>query len=241
MLKWILISMMTTTVALAQEDASKAKESDKVDINKLEQKYWSAKDDDFTVVQNRAYTKANRFYLSLTTGVPFNDPYSTGNINAAELGYYFSERLGVNLYYAKGNMRDNDATDQFEERFGVYPDNNKFAGTQVLSATFVPFYAKMSFLDKKIIYFDMGFSLGLGTTDYIIKKQEGDENKNAMTYQFGVTQQIFFTNHFALRVDLMNRWTDQKKMKFKTDAPDRDQGSKVVNDSSLLMGLTYWF
>src|SRR5687768_17351365 len=39
----------------------KKPESEKLDIQGLEEKYWAPKDTDFSVVQNRTYTKAKRF------------------------------------------------------------------------------------------------------------------------------------------------------------------------------------
>lgn len=242
----LLVSAMMltlTTPVLAQStsgDKTTTRESDKLDVKKLEQKYWAAKDDDFTVVQNRRYTKANRFYLSAMAGIPFNDPFATGTLASAQVGYFFNERLGVDLNYTKGNLKDNDAVDQFINRYGVTPDRNIFSGSQMLSVTYVPLYAKMSFLDTSIIYFDMGFSVGVGTTDYVIKKEEGDENKNAFSYQWSVNQQIFFSEHFAIRIDLINKYTSEQRFKFKTNSPERDQGTKMYNDSSLLLGLTYW-
>lgn len=236
---FLMVFMSLATTAFAQNNSTR--DSDKLDIKKLEQKYWAAKDDDFSVVQNRKYTKAKRFYLNLGGGIPFNDPFATGTLMSAQLGYYFNERWGLGVNYTKGNLHDNDAVDQFINRYGVTPDRNNYSSSTMISGTWVPLYAKMSFLDSSIIYFDMGFSLGLGTTNYIVKKQEGDENKSAMSYQWGVNQQIFFSQHFAVRVDLINRYTSEKRSKYLTTAPDRDLGSKLINDSSLLLGVTYWF
>lgn len=157
-----------------------------------------------------------------------------------QTGYFFNERLGVDAAFTMANLKDNDAVDQFINRYGIAPDRNNYKGSKMLNVTYVPMYAKMSFLDKSIIYFDMGFMFGLGTTDYIIKKEEGDETKTASTWQWGINQQIFFSEHFSIRVDLINKYTTEKRMKYKTTAPDRDQGSKVYNDSSVLMGITYW-
>src|ERR1700731_3336923 len=58
--------------------AAGQKPDDKVDISDLENKYWAPKDTDFSVVQNRTYTKAHRFALSALIGPIVNDPYSTG-------------------------------------------------------------------------------------------------------------------------------------------------------------------
>ncbi|MFZ4404321.1 MAG: outer membrane beta-barrel domain-containing protein [Pseudobdellovibrionaceae bacterium] len=237
----ILSATVSSWAQSKSSAAAASSESDKLDIKKLEEKYWSAKDDDFKVVQNRTYTKAKRFFLTAGAGVPFNDPFATGTMTSLQLGYFFNERWGVDLNITQSQFKDNDAVDQFISRYGITPDRNIYKGSKIASVTYVPLYAKMSFVDKAIIYFDMGFSLGLGTTDYTIKKQEGDETKSAASYQFGVNQQIFFSEHFALRVELLNRYTSEQKMKWSTTATDRDQGSKTVNDSSLNFGLTYWY
>ena len=243
----------TTTPAAAPKAAPAANSgSDKLDIKKLEQKYWSAKDDDFAVVQNRRYTKANRVFLSVNAGVPFNDAFSSGTLYGANVGYFFNERWGLDLEYKSGSLKDNDATALFTSRYGVYPDHNLFNSSQILSVTLVPFYAKMSFMDTSIIYFDMGFSVGAGMLNYTIKKSEGDEAKSAPVAKVGVFQQIFFSEHFALRAELGNTWSNQQRYKYYVTLPsgvagagsvvtDRDLGMKMTNDTSLLLGLTYWF
>lgn len=245
--KTILMFILAASQAFAQQGAetkpaapADQRGSDKLDIKKLEQKYWAAKDDDFSVVQNRRYTKAERFYLNVSGGVPINDPFGTGTITSASLGYFFNERWGMDLSYTTADMKDNDNTKQFIEENGTAPNYNFFKNSKMLSVTYVPLYAKMSFVDKAIIYFDMGISLGVGTTDYAIKKEEGDEDKSSMSYQIGINQQIFFSEHFAIRMDFINKFTNEERFKYSTIAPNRDLGSKVTNDTQLLLGLTYW-
>lgn len=240
--KTIIICILLASQAFAQEGSDKPAErgSDKLDIKKLEQKYWAAKDDDFSVVQNRRYTKAERFFLDVSGGVPINDPFGKGTILGVQFGYFFNERLGIDINYQKANMEDNDSTREFKVEHLTSPNYNFLDSSTMVSATYVPLYAKMSFLDKSIIYFDMGISVGVGTTDYIIKKEEGDEKRSAMTYQIGINQQIFFSEHCAIRLDFINKFTNEQKYKYSTIAPNRDLGVKMVNDTSLLLGLTYW-
>lgn len=238
----ILTLILTATQAFAQQGttAPSSGGNDKLDIKKLEQKYWAAKDDDFSVVQNRRYTKAERYYLALFGGIPINDPFGTGTITSAQFGYFFNERWGVDVNYTTADMKNNDNTKQFIDENGVAPNYNFFKASQMLSVTYVPLYAKMSFVDRAIIYFDMGVSLGVGTADYIIKKEEGDVGKSAMSYQIGVNQQIFFSEHFAVRLDFINKFTSEDRFKYSAIAPNRDLGPKSVNDTQLLLGLTYW-
>lgn len=238
--KTILLFILAASQAFAQQSAPPSRGNDKLDIKKLEEKYWSAKDDDFSVVQNRRYTKAERYYLTLFGGIPINDPFATGNITSAQLGYFFNERWGVDVNYTKADLKNNDNTKQFIDENGVAPNYNFFSGSTMLSVTYVPLYAKMSFVDKAIIYFDMGLSFGVGTADYIIKKEDGDTTKSAMSYQIGINQQIFFSEHFSFRMDLINKFTNEDRIKYSTIAPNRDLGPKTVNDTQLLLGLTYW-
>jgi outer membrane beta-barrel protein len=245
----LTLMLLGSSLAFAQSATPTANAgSDKLDIRKLEQKYWSAKDDDFAVVQNRRYTKAKRFFLSANYGVPFNDPFNSGSMLGFNLGYFFNERWGIDLEHKTGSLKDNDAVKSFQSRFGAYPDHNVFASSQILSVSLVPFYAKMSFMDKSIIYFDMGLSLGAGTMSYKIKQVEGDLTKSSAVIKLAVFQQIFFTEHLAVRADLTNTWGNQQKAKYYTPqdgtygyTDSRDLGTKMTNDTSLLFGLTYWF
>src|ERR1700722_15225129 len=49
----------------------------KVDISDLENRYWTAKDTEFNVVQNRLYTKAKRFSVTLQGGTNLSDTYTS--------------------------------------------------------------------------------------------------------------------------------------------------------------------
>lgn len=241
--KTITICILLASQAFAQQgtETQTDRGSDKLDIKKLEQKYWAAKDEDFSVVQNRRYTKAQRLFLTVSAGVPINDPFGKGTITGFQVGYFLNERIGFDLNYQKANMEDNDSTAEFKKEHLTSPNYNFMDSSTMASATFVPLYAKMSFLDTSIIYFDMGISVGVGTTDYIIKKEEGDEKKSSMSYQIGINQQIFFSEHFSVRADFINKFTNEQKYKYSTIAPGRDLGVKMVNDTSLLLGVNYWF
>src|SRR5690606_6683940 len=96
-----------------KQGATPTPESDKLDISELEQKYWAPKDTDFSVVQNRTYTKAGRFAATAFLGIPVNDPYSSGLAYAAYVNYYFNERYGVEFQYFTAKYGDSDTLDAF--------------------------------------------------------------------------------------------------------------------------------
>lgn len=235
----LVLILCSASIALAQS------ESDKLDIKKLEDKYWSAKDDDFSVVQNRAFTKAGRAYLNLSSGYPINDPYSTGTVTTFGAGYFWSERWGAEITTTNATFKENDATEQFIRDHGTIPNHNVLGKTQSVVLNFVPLYAKMSFLDRKIIYFDMGVGLGLGQTDFESQVLTGNKTQTASHYLFDVHQHYFFSEHFAFRLTYRNVWTVEERFRYKINPGEpessRSLGNKTINDTLLLFGLTYWF
>ena len=251
--KTFLTIILAASSALAQQADTKASDqrgSDKLDIKKLEQKYWAAKDDDFSVVQNRRYVKASRFFGTLEGGIPLNDPYSTGTIFSGSFGYFFNERWGLEANYNNANLSANDSSKQFTAQYKAVPDHNIFKSSYFFSGTWVPFYAKMSALDKAIIYFDMGLTLGAGMVNYEIAQNTGNKAKSSPGIKLGIFQQIFFSEHFAVRVDLNNTWANEDQARYYTPGSNLPNGggtagantlgSKVFNDTSLMVGITYW-
>jgi outer membrane beta-barrel protein len=256
MKKWIVAAIATTVTVFsgqvqAQQPSSPKDDrgSDKLDLKKLEDKYWSAKDTDFTVVQNRAYTKAKKVFVSLSYGPLVNDAYSYGRMTNVAAGYYFSERWGVEAAYETGNMKYSDSTDQFINRNGFAPDFNQFKNYTSLNVIVVPFYAKMSFWDRKVMYFDMQFSAGVGQMKYEVQKVQAglasasaNEEKASMGYNIDVTQQLFFHEHFALRFDIKNKWSKQDKERYYLQpGQTRSLGDTLQQDTTMLLGLTVFF
>jgi outer membrane beta-barrel protein len=269
MKKWMIAAIATVTVmtepmAFAQEPAKPAapakddRGSDKLDLKKLEDKYWSAKDTDFSVVQNRTYSKAGKMFVSLSYGPLINDAYSYGRMTNGAVGYYFNERWGFEVAHEMGNLKDSDSTDAFINRNNFAPDYNTFESYTSVNMIVVPFYAKMSFWDRKVMYFDMQFAVGVGQMKYQIQKASPydpatgtrtltPEDKNTIGYNFDITQQLFFHENFALRLDIKNKWTTQDKERYfinpgigQTEA-DRPLGTTSQQDTSILLGLTVFF
>lgn len=233
-MKNILISGFLFIFALSAQ----AQQGDKVDLKQIEDQFWSAKDTDFSVVQNRAFPKEGRFYLTASGGTLMNDPFVSASVTRLGAGYYFSERWGVEVAQETIASADNKATQYFKSQ-SQFPNYNLLKGYQSVSLSWVPFYAKMSFIDRKILYFDMQFNVGIGTKTYELFMQNGENEKQSSSgYHFDVTQNIFFTRNFAFRIDIKNQWAPQQR---KNSATELDLGTEVVNDSSLLLGINFFF
>ncbi len=220
---------------------------DKVDISDLENKYWAPKDTDFSVVQNRTYSKDHRFLITPQFGGPINDPYSEGSYAGVTLNYFWSERMGVQATYLGADLKNNNATNdigQLSATSGAAPDHGKNTAYYGVGFNIVPFYAKMSFWGTRIIYFDMAFTPTLGMTHYDQQMEGGNEGKSSLTYGLDVTQYFFFNKWFAVRVDLKNQFYQQEVVKFRNSG-GMLKGDKVtdksIHDTMWLLGATFYF
>lgn len=252
----VLLSFaLATAPTLAQSKKSKVPakaekptqdtDTDKVDISDIENKYWAPKDTDFSVVQNRTYTKEGRFALALQGGLILNDNYSDGMTYGGTANYFFSERYGIEATYMVADLEDNDPTKQLVEfGGGVYPDFGRMTNYYGIGFNWVPFYAKMSMMGKKILYFDMAFTPAIGIMEYDQITQNSKIAKSAMAYGFDVTQYFFLSRNFSLRLDLRNRWFKEDVAKYYTSG-GLQEGQTFRNKSTynmqLIFGLNYFF
>lgn len=230
----------------AAKPAAKSSEDKKVDISDLENKYWAPKDTDFSVVQNRTYAKTGKFFLSPEFGEPINDEHSEGTVFGATANYFWSERYGVQLTYLKANLSNNQSTkDLTNFGSGVQPDHDRLNTYYGVGFNFVPFYAKMSFLGSKIIYFDMAITPTLGMTKYDQILEGSTPTKDSLTYGIDLTQYFFFSRWFAIRADLKNQWYNQDIRSYNTKGASVKQGdavgSKFYHDSMWLVGVSFFW
>jgi outer membrane beta-barrel protein len=244
-MKTIASILMISLLSFGAMAQSTDRGSDKMDLKSLEDKYWAAKDTDFSVVQNRTYTKKERFFTSISYGPLVNDPWSYGRMTNFAVGYYFNERWGLEVAHEMGSLRDNESTKEIFNKAGS-PDRNLFESYTSLNLIVVPFYAKMSFWDRKILYFDMQFAFGVGQANYEHQKQsfstDVSTKGSAVGFNFDVTQQLFFHENFAVRFDFKNKFTSQEKFKFRESGGGNPSlGKSTVNDTSILFGLTFFY
>ena len=235
------VTMPSTATVPPEKSSGKG---DQVDISDIENKYWAPKDTDFNVVQNRTYTKEKRFSISAQYGPVTNETMNEGNSMSLGVNYFFSERLGLQMSYSMLTMKNSSATKAFIDAGGG-PDFGRPIGYYDLGINWIPFYAKMSVIGKKIIYFDMGFTPVIGMLDYEAKtKNLGNFDKSSMTYGFDVTQWFFMHNNFAVRLDLKQRWYKEEIVRYYTSsgiAEGVKLRSRTSDNTSLLIGLALFF
>ena len=232
---------------VGEKAGAKKQDSEKLDISDLEKKYWAPKDTDFSVVQNRTYTKNRKWALGVSFGPVINDTFSTGfNLNI-DGDFFFSERWGAGFSYSNSSLKNSKATDTFVSGLGgggVHPDFNRITSYFGVSASWVPFYAKMSVLGKKITYFDMAITPTLGITNYEQLLNGGNSTDSSFTYGLDITQYYFFHKNFALKATFKNRWFTEERKRYTNTAQGSEGdslGSQTANTTMILIGVTWFF
>lgn len=223
----------------AEKPAStKKKSNEKLDISDLEKRYWAPKDTEFKVVQNRKFTKANRYQFSLAMGKVINDVFEEGSATSLSFGYFFDEKNGVEVLYESYDLSDNDVTAQVKSAGGApeFGSEKTFYGVKY---NWIPFYGKLSVLDSNIIYFDMALSAGLGMMNYEQDRATAaNPSASAVALIVDITQQYFFTKHFSLRVDFKNRIYNEEKINSDTGV---SLGSSTRFSTYIMFGGTYYY
>lgn len=227
------------STANSGEQGGVTKSSDKVDISDLEQQYWAPKDVEFNVVQNRLYSKQNRFAVTLATGPLITDSFSSGLVHGITGNYYFSERYGVELHYSRYSLSDSKVIQGFINDQGVAADYNRQVSFVGASFNWVPIYAKLSLLEKKILYFDMSVSPGIGMMTYEHQTINHDGGReSAIAFTLDVAQHYFLSKEFALRLDMRNRFYNDKVIDYRTKTYEKTKGNHSV---TVQFGFTYYF
>lgn len=220
----------------------KKQDSDKVDISDLEKKYWAPKDTDFSVVQNRTYSKENAFFFTAHAGPIVNDSYSEGYIYGGSFNYFFNERYGVQATYLTSDLKDNQLKQNLTQYgSGVQPDHGRFGSYYGVGFSFVPFYAKMSFLGKKIMYFDMAITPTIGMTQYDQILEDSTRSQSSFTYGLDISQYFFLAENFAIRADLKNQWFAEEVVSYRGVSKGQKVRDQNTQFTTFLLGLTLYF
>ncbi len=240
--------LLSTGSAFAQDEAPK-----KVDVEGLEKRYWAPKDKKFSVVQNRTYTKTKKISLTIMPGLMLNEEYSEGFGLDIGVGYMFNDRWGLEAEFQSVSLSDNDLQKEVIG-LGGFINHGKLENYFGVTGKWMPFYAKMSFLSQKILYFDMTLGASLGMSSYAIQGSRSDgtagsstdsydvRSESALTYGFEISQSFYVSKRMAIRFDYKHRWHNQDVFDFTTIGSSGNKlESRVEDNISLNLGLTYIF
>ncbi len=188
-----------------------------------------------SVIQKKYLPKTERFQFYAAGGTTTNSPWFLNLGVKVNVGYFFTESLGVEVGGMFLSNSERDVSKEIREINKLQPE--KFVNTKShvgVDLVWAPIYGKVTFVNDRIIPFDMYFSGGIGSSS--TNSQEGTNT----TYHIG-TGQIF-----ALGKSMAFRWDYSWNMYQATPVADSSLAtskaeSNTYNDLILTAGVSFFF
>ena len=159
------------------------------------------------ILQNRFFKKAFRPEVGLITGRFVNEAYTSTIFAGGRLTFFYDEWLGLEfqkIWTSVEESADRKSLNELKYRrletdevVSPDPDTNAIAGSTDLSVVYAPFYGKLNFADKVIIYADLYASLGLSKVD----TDQG--SLNSISWAFG--QRLYWKKSISFRFEIKDR------------------------------------
>lgn len=192
---------------------------------------------DISIIQKKFLPKSNRFQLygglDFLTNNPFFDTYGVN----LRLNFFFTETIGLELNYWRHSVAARTVTTDLNSKYNITTKTMLSSlGYTGASLIFVPFYGKMTFMDKRIIPYDLYISAGGGVTEtsYL--------DKAAPSVHLGTGEIFALSKSFAWRWDFSNVQYTAKVPEVSTGGSLNDTGKKrTISDLYLGIGVLILF
>ncbi len=212
-----------------QEQVKKDKVERLTDLNTL------APFREVSVIQKKYMPKTGRFQFFVAGGMTTNSPWFLNLGARINVGYFFTETLGIEVGGMFLSNSEREVSKEIRENNKLQPE--KFVNTKNnmgADLVWAPIYGKVSFLNDRIVPFDMYFSAGAGSSS--TNSREGTNT----TFHVG-TGQIF-----SLGKSMAFRWDYSWYMYQATPVADSSLAtgkseSNAYNDLILTAGLSFFF
>jgi outer membrane beta-barrel protein len=199
-----------------------------------------------TVLQNRYFTKTWRPEVGFLVGQLLNEAYLNTQVAGVRAALFVNEWLGFEVQQMRTAVHDSDdrkalnklkykpltksgdavpAGQDGTTETTVSPDPEVNAVHQItdFSAIAAPFYGKLNFLNKWIIYTDLYVSGGLAR----VETDQGTKSALAL----GLGERLYIGEAWSLRLDFKDR----------NYAEERAESSTRKNSYSVDLGASYFF
>ncbi|MCB9026191.1 MAG: outer membrane beta-barrel domain-containing protein [Bdellovibrionaceae bacterium] len=189
--------------------------------------------DDIAVIQRRYMPKTNRFEFSAALGNSLNNAFFNNWGAIGRVAYYLTEKHGLEFQFFWLNSNERAITESLrndqsvQTRSLVVPENYKG-----ISYKYVPVYGKIALFNKRIIPFDLYFSVGGGLTNTGLEEEES-------TINLGTGQQFYITKAMALRWDFaLNVYTADI---YEDNNGTLKKSTKAQTDLFIALGVSYYW
>lgn len=168
--------------------------AEEVEVDRIRERYWAqGKDAEVSVVQNRIYSKRNKFELGISAGSLNGDPFLSSYTLGASLGFHFSEYFSIHGFGWKAFVSPSSALNTLQGDLNTTANTNEprsFFGGEIRGSLL---YGKLSLSGLAILYFDAYLCGGAGSMS--------TESGNNLAGFIGIGQQIHLSQLFSLNLD----------------------------------------
>ncbi len=179
-----------------------------------------------SVIQKRYLPRTGRFQAYVGPSMTLNDPWYNVMGASIKLGYNLTEAWGLEGNYSFLSTDKTMAHKELKSENNITTDGFVYTKSYyTLGVNWTPLYGKMTWLNEKIVYYDIYFSAGFGGTEI----QTGDKQD---TFSIGAGQIFSITKAYAFRWDLS--WNI-----FEAQQIDASQGT--YNNVILSAGISIFF
>lgn len=197
---WVLA--LGTIVSMAGGGVSRARAADYSFA-------WLDPDKKIYVLQNRKFTKAGRPSIAIGGGLGLSNPFRNTTVINGQVEYFFSEELGIDLFYAQSFQTNSAVYNQLRTQVPTaLPTAREFRGQYGALIKWIPWYAKINVFNS-ILYFDWHFAGGVGQI-----ASDVDINTNASSAANYVSQTLLgiylgtghtyhLNDNFDVKLDLL--------------------------------------
>ena len=149
-----------------------------------------------SVIQKKLMPKSGRFQAFGGLGLTTNTPWFLNAGFKLNLGYHFTENFALELATLFLSSSEREVAKEIRENNNLQPEQfiytKSYMGADLL---WTPVYGKITFLNQKIIPYEMYFSGGGGTSN------TNSAEKNVPTIHFGTGQVFTISKAMAFRWD----------------------------------------
>lgn len=151
---------------------------------------------EISVIQKKFMPKSERFQLYLGAGLTTNTPWFTNYGGKVNLAYNFNESFGVEISTLFLNSSPRDVAKEIQSQHNVQADQFIYTkGYYGLDFVWSPIYGKLAYDNKRIINYEMYFSIGGG------QSTTNSKEKTVPTGHAGVGQIFSLSKSMAFRWD----------------------------------------
>ncbi|MES3036549.1 MAG: outer membrane beta-barrel domain-containing protein [Bdellovibrionota bacterium] len=187
-----------------------------------------------SVIQKKFMPKTERFQLSGGFALITNDPFFNSMGANLNLGYFFTESIGIEAKYFGLTNAERESTKELQTNNNVTTASIAMTKSYMgLDLVYVPVYGKMTWFNNRIIPFDLYIAAGGGTTEV----EQNSLTTNEGTVHFAVGQIFALTKAFGFRWDFSWNFYNAKTISRNAGAPE----TSSFNNLFLTVGVSYFF